>query len=243
MPKDKLYSILSFDELSSTNAYGMENFHKLQNRTVILAKSQTNGRGRFERKWFSPPDINLYFSIILKSIPQEKIINLTQFASLTMVAFLRDYKIESVIKWPNDIIIDGEKICGILSESVLRKNTLCGSVLGIGLNVNMQKEHLINIDQPATSMYICLNKVINLTEALNKFLKSFFLKYEDFIEKGFEIFYEEYKKNTDFIGKKIKIFKEGQALILDVVGIEKNGALRVAENGIERTIFSGDIIV
>lgn len=110
MPK---YRIIYFNELESTNKYALENILQLDDKTIIRAKTQTNGYGRFKRKWISDDYDNLYFSIVLK--PSENIDNtlplpnLTQYMSVIIAELIEQYGLIPEIKWPNDVKINHKK--------------------------------------------------------------------------------------------------------------------------------------
>ena len=105
---------------------------------VIIGEEQTAGKGRRGRNWASPSGESIYFSILLRpGIPAEACSAVTLVAGLSVAQTLRMlYGLDARIKWPNDIVVDGKKVCGILTEGILEGNTLAGAVTGIGINVN-----------------------------------------------------------------------------------------------------------
>ena len=110
-------NVIKLEEIDSTNSYAKQNIDTLSDKSIIHALRQTSGRGRFNRKWIDLGDNNLFFSIVLK--PSDKYINvlsnITQYACVVLCNILEKYGVKALIKWPNDVMIDGErKISGIL---------------------------------------------------------------------------------------------------------------------------------
>jgi BirA family biotin operon repressor/biotin-[acetyl-CoA-carboxylase] ligase len=149
--------IIEFEELESTNIYAKNHIDSLKNYDVVFTYKQTSGKGRMTRTWYSTKD-SLTFSLIIKD---EKLIE--QFSSLSLISatcvytLLEKLKIKAQIKWPNDIIVNDQKICGILLEGVSYSEQIKGIVIGIGINVNNEifpKNSIIN----PTSIYLETNK-------------------------------------------------------------------------------------
>ena len=144
------YSIVTLDEVHSTNSYALENIKFLDDSTVIYTARQLSGRGRYNRKWVCDDSDNIYMSIVLKpeNVTSYPFPNLTQYLSVTVCKVLEnDFNLKPAIKWPNDILVDECKISGILAESYMENNEVKGIVLGLGLNVNLKKETVEKIDQ------------------------------------------------------------------------------------------------
>lgn len=170
----KKYNILHFPEIHSTNSYAMENLADLQDRLIIIADKQTMGRGRFDRKWISDKVGNVYLSIVLKDIA---LTNLTPYLAETVCNVLQTYGIKPQIKEPNDVMVDGKKICGILAQASTQANYLKGMVIGVGVNLNLNDDDLEKIDQPAISLNLLLGKPVNRDDFIEKLLDEFFKNY------------------------------------------------------------------
>ena len=237
--------LLKFDIIDSTNTYGKTNFDILEDKTAIVADRQTHGKGRFNRVWVSENSENIYLSLILKPKNTQHIANFTQYMSVAAAKVLEEYDVVPRIKWPNDVLINYKKICGILSEGVLKNNKFEGLVLGIGINLNCDEQTIKNIDKPATSLNIETGEKINKEEFLKKLLKTFFENYEKAAECGFECFRQEYLGYADFLGKQIYIQnndndEKKQYFARD---IDNQGNLVVVdEQNREKIILSGDLI-
>ncbi len=193
--------ILRFDELDSTNAYAKRNCSLISDQTVVVAKTQTAGRGRLKRSWLSEPG-GLYFSVVLKPTQIDFLPNLTQLMALAVCQTLHELKVQAQLKWPNDVLVDNQKICGILSEAVTSANGFEALVVGVGININ-QKD-LRRAGQPAVSL-VMLGVQQTEEEILNKVLEHFFAQYEEVLQNGFSAIYAAYLKHFPYIGKEVTI--------------------------------------
>lgn len=237
--------ILKFDCIDSTNTYGKSNFDNLDDKTVIISDEQTQGRGRFNRTWFSQDCDNIYLSLILKPEKKDYLANLTQYMSVIAAKTIETYNVTPQIKWPNDVMINNKKVCGILCEGVIKNNKLSGVVLGIGINLNASEKILEIINKPATSLNIETKQKIEKDLFLKKFLDNFFENYEQATQKGFESFEQDYIKYTNFLGKTVFIQQRDNDTRKEYTAkaIDKNGNLIVLnKNNEQEIIYSGDLI-
>jgi BirA family biotin operon repressor/biotin-[acetyl-CoA-carboxylase] ligase len=132
--------------------------------SVVIANEQTSGRGRFNRRWYTPPDSALAFSVILKQVGQDlpqisqNIPHLTALGALAVCDALASlFQLEAKIKWPNDVLIDGRKFCGILVEAQWLGEQLGAVVMGIGINITpLSIPDMIELNFPATCLEDCL---------------------------------------------------------------------------------------
>lgn len=238
--------LIKFKTINSTNTYALNRFQELEDMTAIAAKTQTDGRGRFERKWLSPDCENIYLSIVLKQIKKEFAPNLTQYLCVTAAKVIEKYSVKVQIKWPNDLLVEGKKIAGILCEAHTTHNISDGFVLGIGININMNEDVLRNIDKPAASLNLETGTNIDKQKFLDSLLIEFEAGFDGFAEKGFACIREDYLKRINFLGKNITIRKrddlpEEKFQALD---INESGNLVVLNKEKQREIiFSGDLIL
>jgi BirA family biotin operon repressor/biotin-[acetyl-CoA-carboxylase] ligase len=162
--------ILEFEKLESTQKKAKEIAKEAEPWTVIVAKEQTRGYGRKGNFWYSPKG-GLYFSVILPKTKIEDLQILTILAAFCVAKILKeDFKLEPFIKLPNDVWLNGKKICGILTENIIVGKEVKNSIIGIGLNTNIEKfpKDLENI---ATSIKIELKKEVDNKELLKKILE------------------------------------------------------------------------
>ena len=168
--------LLYLEEVDSTNAYVKSHASELKDFTVVYTSHQTAGRGRLSRKWIDTGSDNIYMTIFLKPFDEFKPIysNITQYLSVVLAQTLEDYGVESKIKWPNDVLVNGKKIAGILSETSMQGSRFLGLALGVGINLNTSQENLDKIDKPATSLAVCLNQKIDRDKFLHALLEKNF---------------------------------------------------------------------
>jgi len=162
--------ILEFEKLESTQKKAKEIAGKARPWTVVLTKEQTGGYGRKGNFWYSPKG-GLYFSVILPETKIEDLQILTILAAFCIAKILKEnLKLEPFIKLPNDVYVNNKKICGILTENIILGKEVKNSIIGIGLNTNIEKfpKDLENI---ATSIKIELKKEVENKELLKKILE------------------------------------------------------------------------
>jgi len=237
---------ITFTKIESTNKYALENIDKIGDKTVVIARIQTKGRGRNARNWVSKKN-NLFASLVLKpqyKLEKEYTLNaLTHYMAVVLArVFKKKYSIETKIKWPNDIIADGKKIAGILIETVIQGYFLQGVVIGVGVNLNMDRKSLETIDQPATSLNILLKRKINTDRFLDYLLEEFFTQYDELLKRGFLLIKEEYNRRNIVLGKMIEVDVFNKKYYGMVKEIDDKGQLVLNCNNTEKIISVGDII-
>ena len=229
---------LYFDELDSTQTYLKKHAHTLPHRTVVCAARQTAGRGRYERKWISA-DGGLYFSVLLKPTQTDFLPNLTQLMALCVCRALEDLGLTPVLKWPNDVQVNGQKICGILSEALF-EGRACEVMLGVGINV--AQEGLDRVDQPATSLK-AQGVAVDTRTLLRSVLSYFWQGYEDVIARGFETIRAAYVKRFAALGKQVSVHNQTQTIFGTAEDISPRGTLLLRSEGQLKEIYIGDVMV
>lgn len=200
-------NLVYLKETESTNDFASKLINKREknhsnNRlkgTVILAEIQKKGKGRFERKWISPAG-GLWFTIILETFLESKdLMKVTLIAANSIVNTLdRDYGINAVIKWPNDIYHGKLKLGGILTE-VEEISNITYLITGIGLNANLTKDDLTPYSRKSTSIKIILGKDIERETLLSRILFSFEADYEYYSQtKDFKTIFKKIEKKLEF---------------------------------------------
>lgn len=232
-------NIIYFETIDSTNNYVKENMDSLSDGDVVWADNQTSGRGRFDRSWEDLGKGNLYITVCLKPSFEMKpsYSNLTQYLSLVICKSLEEISLKPQIKWPNDVLINGKKVAGILAESVVRGEKLKGILIGAGINLNADDKDLLKINQPATAVNLELKKPVDKNEFGKKLLENFFLGLDEFLESGFVSIKEDYEKRISFRGK-IKLDVAQNSFEGNFCGFDDCGALILADKNGERQIFS-----
>jgi BirA family biotin operon repressor/biotin-[acetyl-CoA-carboxylase] ligase len=242
------YQILEFAELDSTNRHACSNLHDLADGDIIQAMVQTNGHGRLDRRWISHIPGNLCISIVLK--PNHTILadlpfaNLSQLLSLSVCHSLDAHGVTATIKWPNDLLVDGRKIAGLLAESVVRgAGEFMGFVLGLGVNLNLDAETMASIDQPATSLAVSTGRPVNVVSFRDAVLNDFFDHYDSFLERGFPSIREEYTSRCLFIGTDVTIRRGEEIIHGRALELTSDGALEITTpDGVVRQVELGEMI-
>ena len=202
------YDIYRFGKIDSTNSYllklGDEGFPE---GTVVVADEQLSGRGRFGRKWEAEPLSNLLFSVLLRPdfLRRDEVFILTFAAAVAVGEALEDTaRVRPEFKWPNDILLDGKKVCGILLESSFASDKLDHLVLGIGLNVN-QKKFSHEISGHAASLSNIAGKDFDRDEILFTVLNRFASVYEVVRARDFYSVMKRWRDRVKMFGKKVRV--------------------------------------
>jgi|SRR5690554_237780 len=229
-----MFKKIYFDSLPSTNTYLKENYHKYDNKDVIIAGKQLQGRGRREKNWITEAGKDIAMSILLKPKVAENISLLSLLTSAAIFNVIKDYGLDAKIKWPNDILVNDKKISGILLESVYKLN-FEAVIIGIGINVN-STNFPTEILNKATSLKRELSKDLDIDTVINKVLKSFASYYGQY-EKGENDYIKVCRENSAVIGKEILINNHK----VRVENILDNGNLLVNDGNKSFTYAYGEI--
>lgn len=239
-------NIISFEKLDSTNTYAKLNIDNLEDKTVVSAQYQSAGRGRFTRSWVDVGAENIYMSIVLKPSDtiQEVYANLTQYLSVCLCQELELLGLSPKIKWPNDVLLNNKKVCGILAESVIKGGKLKGIVLGIGVNLNASAQKLSEIDIPATSVNLEIGYSIDKIQFMQNLLTRFFDGYDEFLTKGFSSIKAYYEQNSFIpLGANISVavFDKHKSGVF--IGFDNNGNLLLTlHDGSIEKLNMGEIV-
>jgi BirA family biotin operon repressor/biotin-[acetyl-CoA-carboxylase] ligase len=212
--------------------------------TVVVAEEQTAGRGRLGRDWYSEKSSGIYASIILRPpLAPAAASVLTLLAGVAVHQAVRSTTGLPVdIRWPNDLLINGKKVCGILTEMSAELDRLHAVVLGIGLNVN-HREMPANLKQIATSLRMEGRKIYSRAQILAALLKELEKKYRLLLDDGSAAIAQAWAAASSYAeGKRIRVLSGSEEFPATTAGLEPNGALRIRrEDGREESLVSGEI--
>lgn len=238
-------SYLYFDSISSTNDYAKEIASDSPDGTTIVAEEQTSGRGRMGRLWVSYKKQGIWMSIILKPdmVPNDAV-KLTQVAAVSLVYAIRETtNLTSYIKWPNDIIVNSKKVCGILTEMNGEIDKINFIVVGIGVNVNVDS-FPVDLQNKATSLSIEASKKIDRKLLTASILNNFEKYYRTFLNEGFFSIRNLCKEYSLTLGKDVKITMNNKEYVGRAVDIDDNGSLIIVfKNGEKKAITSGEVSI
>ena len=225
--------------LDSTNAEALRAVDRgVTAPFVILAERQTAGRGRRGRKWVSPFAENIYYSLVLRMDGgMRQLEGLSLVVGLAVLSALRAVGVSDAgLKWPNDVLVSNKKIAGILLELVGDPADVCHVVLGIGINVNMRVAS--EVDQAWTSVFLesgVANTRNELVSKLSDSLRMYLKRHE---LSGFSAIQSEWEQNHLWQGREVSLIAGVHQVNGTVMGIDRQGALRMSVNG-EEKVFSG----
>ncbi|VVB90534.1 Putative biotin ligase [uncultured archaeon] len=220
-----------FKETESTNTIAREIAGSVEEGTVVIAESQTGGRGRMGRKWISPEG-GIWLSIIIKPKIQPLYASrITLLAGVSVAKTIRSYGLPAKIKWPNDVLINGKKACGILTEIEAEIDLIDYCVVGIGIDANVDTESFPEeARETSTSLKKELGSGINRVEFVQKLLEEFESLYLKFQKDGFSPILEEWRNMSATIGEWVKITTQARTIYGEAIGVDSEGAL-VLETG------------
>jgi len=234
-------NFIFYDEVDSTNELLLKDTSIKNHGTVLFADNQVKGRGRLDRKWITVKDSSLTFSILLTENLSANTINLINLAASVAVAQSLEnlYQLDVRLKWPNDVLIQTRKVCGILVESVSKGDAIERLVVGIGVNVNQPIfEGQFNV--PPTSIRKEFGKVSSrerlIAEILNEFER--ILKK---IKKDPDSVLNSWRSKCKMIGEKVKVVDGENTTYGIFEDIDDKGFLLLNDKDGVKKVFSGDV--
>ena len=241
--------ILSYKKVDSTNAIAYELAEKgLKEGSVIIADEQIKGRGRQGRSWQSPPKTGIYMSCILRPrMSLGEIPRITLVAAVALAKAIREFTgLDAMIKWPNDILINQKKVCGILTELKAEQDGVDFVVLGMGINVNTNPKDLPKTGTSLKSEMRRFGRTEELSRVMlaQKVLESLEDYYILLKKNGSGPIIEEWKALSAILGSRIKVTLANRSFEAVAHDIDQDGALLVRlESGILQRISSGDVVM
>ncbi len=232
--------------IDSTNAAALKLAAEgAEHGTVVVAEEQTAGRGRLGRAWFSEKSSGIYASVILRP-------PLAPAAApvLTLMAGLAAHRAVSIstgltvdIRWPNDLLVNGKKVCGILTEMSAEVDRLHAVVLGIGINVNhslMPPE----LESIATSLRIEAHRAISRVQVLAALLRELERHYQLLLKNGNKAITERWEAASSFAhGKRVRVVTPAGDALVTTTGIDPSGALKIQyDDGRQESLMAGEVV-
>ncbi len=234
----------SHTELASTQNRAMELARSgASEGSTVIAQTQSAGRGRFARVWFSKPG-GLWMSVLLRpALPMERPGLLSLLAGLAIHDVLRNISsIEAGLKWPNDVYVEGKKICGILMEQEARSGAI---ILGIGVNVNfLQADFPDEIRARAVSLRMCTGQKHDLPAVAEAVRLALWQRYQQFQNKAHALTLSEWKKHNITLGTWVNVqYGPGHVISGQAIDLSPEGFLLVQDRqGLTQTITAGELL-
>jgi BirA family biotin operon repressor/biotin-[acetyl-CoA-carboxylase] ligase len=235
-----------FDEIDSTNSYARQLAERGEPQgAIVIAERQTLGRGRLGRRWVSPPYVNLYCSVILRpTLAPADAPRITLTAAVALAdAIERFGRVAPTIKWPNDILVGGKKLAGVLTEAVSNSQRIEFVILGIGVNLNFPLEAMPpEIREGATSLSVVAGQNVSREAFLQRLIHDLDRCYAILEERGFAAIAPRWDARFDLRGRRVRVEMTDKAIIGRAVGLDADGALIIesADGGCQR-IVAGDV--
>lgn len=222
--------IIKLDAIDSTNTFlkQLGTVEDLKDYTIATAKFQSMGRGQMGTAWQSQSGKNLMFSVFknVSFLPSDHVFFLGIVTALAVAKTLKEFKIPKLkIKWPNDILSEGKKVCGVLIENVVSNNKLKGTVIGIGLNVNQTEFDSL---PQASSLLIISGKLHDLDELLVSIINNLRHYFSLLKNEKYEVLHSKYEQLLFRKGKASTFRDENGALFTGIIqGVSQAGNLKI----------------
>ena len=239
--------IIYYEQLDSTNTKAHElAVEGAEHGTVVVASRQTAGKGRRGRVWESSANENIYMSILLRpNLAIEKAPMLTLVMANSMARVLQEKGFFDIqIKWPNDLVLSGKKVCGILTEMYLKGDSIDHVIVGVGVNVNTKSFPTDLVDK-ATSLFMECGKHLNKDDLIVEIVDAFMIEYERFLRKGdLGFLQEEYNSRLINRAREVCVLEPKKEYKAHAIGINQMGELVVRlSDGTEKNVFAGEVSV
>jgi BirA family biotin operon repressor/biotin-[acetyl-CoA-carboxylase] ligase len=243
-------SVFSFDSLPSTIDKAVALAQEgAPEGTVVVAEAQTGGRGRLGRTWSSPAGVGIWSSIILRpSIPPREAPKLTLLIAVGVAKTLNErYRLNARIKWPNDVIVNGKKICGVLTELLAEQDAVRYIIASFGLNVNQTRSGFPDeVARIATSMRIEAGRKLDRPRVFKDILMELDTQYVHFIPpgRGSASILEQWRELSCTLGKHVKVQLRDESIEGIARDIDDDGSLiiELADGGLLSVAY-GDVTI
>lgn len=215
--------------------------------TVVIAESQSAGKGRMQRSWHSPAGANIYTSIILRpGFEPARAPQLSIAAGVAVAETLNHYCPDKAqLKWPNDVLLEEKKVCGILAQMKIAESTIDFVVLGIGINVNIKADQFPqDIQNIATSLAMFADKEISRSELIIRLYENVAKWYRELQQKGFGPIKEKWLTLAPMIGKPVQVLFREEAVSGKAIGLDDGGSLVLLTAGDKEVkVSAGDATI
>lgn len=239
------HKLFIYDTIDSTNARAKILANKgAEEGTVVITEYQTEGRGRFGRTWFAESGSSLLFSVIIRPNFSTDKVGLLPFFAATGIALAVEKitGLQCECKWPNDVLLNRKKCCGILMESTSQQNKLDYVVIGIGLNVN-QKNFFDDLEDKATSLSNECGKEFDRRDMFCQIMSSLESLYTDVSRGDFDAALSEWKARATIFGKQITLTQAAKVINGVVIAFTDDGGLVVETKTGTQVFHAGDVTI
>ena len=222
-------------------------YHGAEEGTIVVAEEQESGKGRLERNFYSPRGKGIWFSVILRPnfLPKDAP-KFTLMAAVAVAEAMNRFDLKAQIKWPNDILFDGRKLVGILTEMTGEIAKIDYMVIGVGINVNISRDEFPEeLQSVATSLSEMKGSKLSRVEIFRAVLEEFDKLYREVKASGFDKVIERWKIYNVTLGKDIQVIStsDGEIFTGKAIDLNSDGALVVETAQGLRTVYAGDVSI
>ena len=223
-------------------------YHGAAEGTIVVAEEQESGKGRLERNFYSPRGKGIWFSVILRpNFSPNRAPQFTLVAAVAVAKAMRRFNLKPEIKWPNDILFDGRKIVGILTEMTCELGRINYVVVGIGINVNISRDEFPEDIRPVAASLSEMNgEPLSRVKFFRALLEEFDKLYRRVNAVGFEEIFTLWKKYSITLGKNVRVIStvnNGETFTGKAIDLNQDGALIVETAEGLRTVYAGDVSI
>lgn len=237
-----------FPSVDSTNHVAKAlAYHGAEEGTIVVAEEQESGKGRLDRNFYSPRGKGIWFSVILrpKFLPHDAP-KFTLMAAVAVAEAMARFNLKAQIKWPNDIMFEGRKLVGILTEITGELARITYMVIGIGINVNMSRADFPEeLQSVAASLSEMNGKDLSRVEVFRAVLEEFDKLYLEVDAEGFDKVIDRWKKYNVTLGKNVRVISasDGESFTGKALDLNQDGALVVETPQGQRAVYAGDVSI
>jgi BirA family biotin operon repressor/biotin-[acetyl-CoA-carboxylase] ligase len=242
--------IYLFEEVGSTNEVATElGRNGAIHGTVVISDSQTKGRGRLQRKWISPPGLNLYMSVVFRpKIDPSDAPLLTFVAAIAVYEAVKRQGATASIKWPNDVLIDKKKVAGMLTEMQSKGERVDFVVVGIGVNLNMTREimekEMGEVAEIATSIKEATGREIDRVRFIATLIDELEIWYQRFMSEGKALIIKEWTERWGASNRRVRAMYDENTIEGIATGVNESGHLVIKkDDGTTEVIVAGDVVL
>ena len=222
-------------------------YHGAADGTIVVAEEQTGGKGRLERKYFSPRGKGIWFSVILRPnfLPKDAP-KVTLMAAVAVAEAMTRFNLKPEIKWPNDILFNGRKLVGILTEMTGEMGKIYYIVVGIGINVNICREDFPEeLRDIAAGLCEMTGDELSRVQIFRAVLEEFDKIYREVKANGFDEVFRLWRKHNVTLGKNIRVIStmDGNSFMGKAVDLNEDGALVVETPEGLKAVYAGDVSI
>jgi BirA family biotin operon repressor/biotin-[acetyl-CoA-carboxylase] ligase len=239
------YKIYHYDNVPSTNEVAKEIAKKgSEEKIVVLSETQTSGKGRLGRSWISPKG-GLWLSIVMRPrISLKEALKLTFITSSAVAKTIQQmFGLKTEVKWPNDVLVKGRKICGILTETSTRESTVEFVVIGVGINANIDLKFFpSSLRGSVTSLKHELGYAVRRKALTNNLLQNFEHRYKRLQQGRWIALLQEWKGMAAFLGEQVKVTSFDGVIVGEAWDVDEDGGLIIRlEDGVLKKVVAGDV--